>query len=86
MAIFSEQYTERSDKVLRIYDEIVKRAKQKKVSIRWIEETAGISNGSMCKWNSVSPSARTLKAVADILGCGVDDLLVDVGDQNDQCE
>lgn len=67
--------------MLQIYDEIVKRAKEKKVSIRSIEETAGISNGSMCKWNSVSPSVRALKAVADILECTVDDLLVDVGDQ-----
>lgn len=66
--------------MLQIYDEIVKRAKEKKVSIRWLEETAGVSNGSMCKWNTVSPSARTLKTVADILECSVDDLLVDVGD------
>jgi hypothetical protein len=66
--------------VLQIYDEIVKRAKEKKIPIRRIEEITGLSTGSICKWNAVSPSARNLKAVADVLECSVDDLLVDVGD------
>lgn len=66
--------------MLQIYDEIVKRAKQQKIPIKRIEEITGLSVGSICKWNTVSPSVRSLKAVADVLQCRVDDLLVDVGD------
>ncbi|MGL5437572.1 MAG: helix-turn-helix domain-containing protein [Lachnospiraceae bacterium] len=60
---------------MKIYDEIVKAAKQKKISINTLEKKAGVSAGSVCKWNEVSPSVRSLKKVASELGCTVDDLL-----------
>ena len=63
-----------------IYDQIAKRSKEQKIPVYKIEEMAGLSKGSICKWNTVNPSAVSLKQVADILQCSVDDLLVDVGD------
>lgn len=63
-----------------IYDQIAKRSKEKKIPVYKIEEMAGLSKGSIGKWNTVNPSAVSLKQVADILQCSVDDLLVDVGD------
>ena len=46
-----------------------------------LEQEAGLSSGSICKWgNSVSPTVRSVKAVADILGVTVDDLLTDTQD------
>jgi hypothetical protein len=58
-----------------VYDNIVKKAKDKEISINSIEKEALLSRGSVCKWNSVSPSVKNLKKVADILGCTTDDLL-----------
>lgn len=63
-----------------IYDQIAKRSKEQKIPVYKIEEMAGLSKGSIGKWNTVNPSAVSLKQVADILQCSVDDLLVDVGD------
>lgn len=58
-----------------IYDRIKQIAKEKDVSIRHLEEAAGVSYGSVCKWNEVSPSVVTLKKVADELGVSLDDIL-----------
>ena len=58
-----------------IYDNIQKRAKDVGISINSIEKESGLSIGSLCKWNDVSPTARSLKKVADILECTVDELL-----------
>lgn len=66
-----------------IYDQIAKRSKEKKIPVYKIEDMTGLSRGSIGKWNTVNPSAVSLKAVADVLECAVDDLLVDVGDGND---
>lgn len=60
---------------LKIYDNICHKSKKIGLSINSIEKEAGIAIGSMCKWNTVSPTARSLKKVADILKCTVDDLL-----------
>ena len=58
----------------KIYDNIVSYAKEKGVSIRRIEHECELSTGSVCKWNDVSPSVRTLRKVADFLGCTMDEL------------
>lgn len=60
-----------------IYDNIVHRAKESGVSINSIEKEAGLGVGSICKWNTVSPTVRNLKRVADILGCTLDDLMTE---------
>lgn len=58
-----------------VYDNIQLKAKAARISINSIEKEAGLATGSVCKWNEVSPTARSLKKVADILGCTVDELL-----------
>lgn len=58
-----------------IYDNIHKRAKVVGITINALEKKAEVSTGSISKWNTVSPSVRSLKKVADILNCSVDELL-----------
>lgn len=45
------------------------------MSINSIEKSLGLGVGSICKWNSVSPTVRNLQAVAKTLDCSVDDLM-----------
>lgn len=81
MAIFSEQKggdTTKSKSVnILLYDNIVKIAKTKGLSINAVEKKALISAGSLCKWNYVSPTLKNLIAVADVLGCTVDELITE---------
>lgn len=60
-----------------IYTNIKREAGKKNMSIRHIEQTAGLSNGSVAKWNVVSPSVENLKKVADLLGVKIEKLLID---------
>ena len=66
---------------IKIYNNIVEQAKKVGVSINKIEEEAGLSKGSLCKWNIVSPSARSLTRVADVIGCDIKILLNKRGNQ-----
>lgn len=59
------------------YDKIKSKAKDQKISIIDLERSAKIGIGSVGKWNDVSPTAKSLKAVADVLGCTVDELIGD---------
>ena len=61
-----------------VYDNIRKAAKRSGVSINFIESETGLSNGSLCKWNKVSPTAKSLKGVAKLLGVTVDSLLEEI--------
>lgn len=58
-----------------VYDNIRNKAKKAGISINYIEKKANLAIGSICKWNTVSPTAKSLLSVAQILGCTVDDLL-----------
>lgn len=58
-----------------IYDRVKYLAKKRNVSIRKIEIDCGFSQGSVCKWNEVSPSAEKVKKVADYLKTSVDEIL-----------
>lgn len=59
-----------------IYQNICIRAKKSGISINKLEEKAGISTGSICKWGkNVSPTVKNVKKVADVLGCTVDELI-----------
>lgn len=59
------------------YDKIKARAKEMKIPIIDIERKAELGIGSVGKWNEVSPTAKSLKAVADVLECTVDELIGD---------
>ncbi len=58
-----------------LYTNICKKAKQVGISINSIEKETGLSIGSICKWNTVSPTVKNLSKVANVLGCTVDELL-----------
>lgn len=58
-----------------IYDNVCREAKKSGISINALEKDCGLAIGSVCKWNSVSPTVRSLKKVADRLGVAIEDLL-----------
>lgn len=58
-----------------IFDKVSKRASEKGMSINSLEKKAGISIGSVYKWNSVSPTIRNISKVAEVLECSIDELL-----------
>lgn len=58
-----------------IFDKVSKKAVEKGISINLLESRAGVSTGSVYKWNTVSPTVRSLSKVARVLGCTIDELL-----------
>lgn len=50
-------------------------AKTKGLSIRQLEEAAGITQNTMSRWDDNRPSVDKVKRVADTLGVTVDELL-----------
>lgn len=58
-----------------IFDKVSKKAVEKGISINLLESRAGVSTGSIYKWNTVSPTVRSLSKVARVLGCTIDELL-----------
>jgi len=80
LAIFSElknggDFTKQEENQIMVYDNICTAAKRSGLSINFIESETGLSIGSLCKWNKVSPTAKSLKRVAKLLGVTVDSLL-----------
>ena len=61
-----------------LYDKIKEVAKTKSLSIYRIERDLGFSNGSLRKWNNSTPSATSLKKVANYLNVTLDDLLEEI--------
>lgn len=51
---------------------------EKNMSIRELENKAGLGNGTIKGWKKCSPTVDNLKKVADILECTVDELLKQV--------
>lgn len=58
-----------------LYEKIKELAAQKHVSIRQIEETLKIANGTIRRWNTTNPSTGTIAKVADYFHVSVDYLL-----------
>ena len=58
-----------------IYDKIKEVCKSKGVSVTSVERKAGLSNGTISKWNDVSPTVDKLNAVAKVLKVKIDTLL-----------
>ena len=58
-----------------IYDKIKEVCKSKGVSVTSVERKAGLSNGTISKWNDVSPTVNKLNAVAKVLKVKIDTLL-----------
>ena len=58
-----------------IYDNVKHFAETRGMSIRQIELQAGLSNGSIRKWNNSKPDVFKVRSVAKILNVTIDDLL-----------
>lgn len=58
-----------------LYDKIKTIAKKKGVPIYKIEEDCQFSQGSMCKWNEISPAVDKVKKVSDYLGVEIKELI-----------
>lgn len=58
-----------------IYDNIKRRCDEKGLSIHRMEAEAGIGNGVVRRWNSMSPRLSGLKKAARYLGCEVSELI-----------
>ena len=58
-----------------LYENVKTISAQRGISIAELERKADLSVGSICKWDTVSPSVKNLKKVADVLGIGLDGLV-----------
>lgn len=58
-----------------IFERIVKLCKEKNISIARLEKEAGLGNATVRGWVKSEPTAKNLKAVADVLGVTIDELL-----------
>lgn len=58
----------------KLYEKIKSIAKKKNIPIRKLEMDAGISQGSICKWDDVKPSFDKVVKVAKLLGIDIKEL------------
>ena len=58
-----------------IFERIKQLAKNKGISIYQLERDNNLSNGSISKWNRVTPSAESLNSVAKSLDTTMDEIL-----------
>ena len=54
---------------------IKKKAEEAGIPIREIERRCGFPFGSLKRWDRIEPSVYKVGAVANVLGCTVDDLI-----------
>ena len=59
-----------------IYDKIKEICQQQGVSIALVEREAGLSNGTIRKWNKSSPTVDNLKAVANVLNTQIEKFIL----------
>lgn len=57
------------------YEVIAQMAKERGISIKALEEAAGLGNGAIGKWRTLKPNLGNLEKVADCLGVGVVDII-----------
>ena len=58
-----------------LYDKIKEICKRKGISVSVVEREAGLSSGTISKWNTSSPTLGNISAVVKVLDCTVDELL-----------
>lgn len=56
---------------------IRKLCQDRQTTVAQLEREIGLSNGTISKWASSSPTVNNLKAVADYLGVTMDELLAE---------
>lgn len=58
-----------------VYENIKRIAEAQRYSIAALERATNLGNGAIGKWRTHAPRSPSLKAVADVLGVTVDELL-----------
>lgn len=58
-----------------IFDTIKNICKEKGITVSSLEKQAGLSKGSVYKWNTVSPSVESLSKVANVLKVSINKLI-----------
>ena len=58
-----------------IFNRISKLCKEKGVTVAKLERETGISNGTISRWSTSSPTVDKLRKVADYFGVSVDSLI-----------
>lgn len=58
-----------------LYTRVQKLCEERHITICYLEQKAEIGNGVIRKWNTASPTLRTLLAVANVLGVTLDELI-----------
>lgn len=58
-----------------LFERITKLCGEKNISIARLEKEAGLGNATVRGWTKSEPTAKNLKAVADVLGVSIDELL-----------
>ena len=58
-----------------IFAKIAQLCKEKGISVAKLERETGISNGTISRWGTSSPTVEKLEKVADYFGVTVDSLL-----------
>lgn len=57
------------------YEVISQMAKERGISIKALEEAAGLGNGAIGKWRTLKPNIGNLEKVANCLGVSVIDII-----------
>ena len=58
-----------------IYEKIKQLCDEQKITIAELERSAGIGNGTVGKWRTVTPNVENLGKVAIVLNCSISALL-----------
>lgn len=58
-----------------LLNNIVQLCKERHVSIAKLEREIGLGNGTIGRWDRVSPTLESLQKVSEYFGIGLDDLL-----------
>lgn len=58
-----------------IYERIIKLIEEQRLTKAKVEAGAGLGNGTIESWKDGNPTISKLEAVADVLGCTVEDLV-----------
>ena len=58
-----------------IYERIIKLIEEQRLTKAKVETGAGLGNGTIESWKDGNPTISKLEAVANVLGCTVEDLV-----------
>lgn len=58
-----------------IYERIIKLIEEQRLTKSKVEKAANLGNGTIESWRDGNPSILKLEAVANVLGCTVEDLI-----------